>query len=254
MFADLEMLESGLKFNSNSKSWRDSPEYYRPVINGLKPGTLNISPAWFEQGHEVCTCLYPHLIGFHQLDCKSEEHLLKVSESLKKENPACEWLRKNRLPFALIGGILSIIQPSLFDMGVQALKELGSDPNLSDNPERLQEVLGYWHSPFSGISVISNRVTPLHCDTGGRAEWMDLLLALGEYENGRFSVPAFGYTFKYNPGTIAAVSSKIFRHGATCVGNRAAIAFYMRDNVLNRLGLPTGTWLHQADYRNLIPC
>jgi hypothetical protein len=156
------------------------------------------------------------------------------------------------LPFALIGGILSIIQPLLFDMGIQALKQLESDRDLCENPERLRDVLGFWHAPFSAISVISNRVTPLHCDTGGRAEWMDLLLALGEYDNGRFSVPAFGYTFKYNPGTIVALSSKIFRHGATCVGNRAAIAFYMRDNVLNRLCLPSGTWLQQADYQNLL--
>ena len=114
----------------------------------------------------------------------SEEHLLKVSEGLKIENPACEWLRKNRLPFALIGGILSTIQPSLFHMGVQALQELESNPELCDNTERLREVLGFWHTPFSGISVISNWVIPLHCGTGGRAEWMDLLLALGEYNNG----------------------------------------------------------------------
>lgn len=138
-------------------------------------------------------------------------------------------------------------------MGAQALQALEADPQMCDNPGRLFEVLAFWHVPFSGISVVSNRVTPLHCDTGGRAEWMDILLALGEYDNGRFSVPAFGYTFKYNPGTIVALSSKIFRHGATCEGNRAAIAFYMRDNVLNRLGLPSGTWLQQADYQNLLP-
>lgn len=171
-----------------------------------------------------------------------------MSEDLARENLTCEWLRKNRLPFALIGGILSIIQPDLFDMGIQALQILESDPKLCDNPERLRELLKIWHVPFSAISVITNRVTPLHCDTGGRPEWMDLLLALGEYDNGRFSVPAFGYTFKYNPGTIVALSSKIFRHGATCEGNRAVIAFYMRDNVLNRLGLPCGTWLQQAYY------
>jgi hypothetical protein len=54
MFADLKMLEPVLKFNPNpSTSWRLSPEYYQPVDNGLKPGSLNISPAWFEQGHEV---------------------------------------------------------------------------------------------------------------------------------------------------------------------------------------------------------
>jgi hypothetical protein len=173
-----------------------------------------------------------------------------VSVDLVKENATCEWLRKSRLPFALMGGILSIVQPELFDLGVQALQTLESDPEICDNPERLRELLGIWHLPFSALSVISNRVTPLHCDTGGRAEWMDLMLALGEYDNGRFSVPAFGYVFKYNPGTLVGLSSKIFRHGATCKGNRAAIAFYMRDNVLNRVGLPTGSWLHRAKYEN----
>jgi hypothetical protein len=138
-------------------------------------------------------------------------------------------------------------------MGLEALRKLQLSPELYDTPERLQEILGFWHVPFSALSVISNRVTPLHCDTGGRAEWLDLMLALGEYDNGRFNIPAFGYTFKYNPGTILGFSSKIFRHGATCEGNRAAIAFYMRDNVLNRLGLPSGTWFQQANYQKLLP-
>lgn len=53
MFADLKLLEPVLKNPNTSKSWRTSSEYYRPVANGLKPGTMNISPAWFEQGHEV---------------------------------------------------------------------------------------------------------------------------------------------------------------------------------------------------------
>jgi len=164
---------------------------------------------------------------------QSEDYPLKVSVELTKENPVCQWLRKSCLPFALIGGILSITQPELFDMGVEALRALQLNPELSDNPERLREILGIWYTPFSALSVISNRVTPLHCDTGARPEWMDLILALGEYDNGRFSIPAFGYTFKYNPGTILGFSSKIFRHGATCEGDRAAIAFYMQDNVLN---------------------
>lgn len=54
MFATLKMLESALKINPKlSKSWRTSPENYQAVKDGLKPGTMNISPAWFEQGHEV---------------------------------------------------------------------------------------------------------------------------------------------------------------------------------------------------------
>jgi hypothetical protein len=54
MFADLRDLESVLKVNWNRPTdWRSGPEFYRPAEDGLKPGTINISPAWFEQGHEV---------------------------------------------------------------------------------------------------------------------------------------------------------------------------------------------------------
>jgi len=54
MFADLKMLERALKMDPKpSVNWRTSPEYYVPVAGGLKAGNLNISPAWFEQGHEV---------------------------------------------------------------------------------------------------------------------------------------------------------------------------------------------------------
>lgn len=158
-----------------------------------------------------------------------------------------EWLRKCRLPFALIGGILSIVQPELFESGREAFRLLAADPNASDDPQQLREILANWYTPFSALAVISNRSTPLHRDTGGRPEWLDFMLALGNYDNGRFAVPAFGYTFKYNPGAMIAFSGKIFQHGAECPGDRACIAFYMRDNVLNRLGICAGGWAQEDD-------
>lgn len=55
MFSDLCHIEAMLKVNHNHPAqWRDGPKFYQPVKGGLKPGTVNISPAWFEQGHEVC--------------------------------------------------------------------------------------------------------------------------------------------------------------------------------------------------------
>lgn len=174
-----------------------------------------------------------------------------MSADLTKPNGVLEWLKKCSLPFALIGGILSIIQPELFNAGREALKKLSEDPGLCDKPERLLEVLSTWYTPFSALAVISNRSTPLHRDTGGRPEWLDLMVALGVYEHGRFTVPGLGYTFKYNPGTIVAFSGKIFRHGAECAGDRACIAFYMRDNVLNRLGIPAGSWFSAPDFEHL---
>jgi len=54
MFADLKMLEQALKTDPKpSSNWRTTPENYQPVEAGLKAGTMSISPAWFEQAHEV---------------------------------------------------------------------------------------------------------------------------------------------------------------------------------------------------------
>lgn len=53
MFADLKSLEPVIKMDGKKDNWRSGPEYFRPVTDGLKAGTFNISPAWFEQGHEV---------------------------------------------------------------------------------------------------------------------------------------------------------------------------------------------------------
>ena len=66
MFADLKMLERALKLDLKpSSNWRTTPETYRPVEGGLKAGTMSISPAWFEQGHEVFSPLqvFINLIG-----------------------------------------------------------------------------------------------------------------------------------------------------------------------------------------------
>ena len=54
MFADLKLLERALKMDAKpSSNWRSTPESYHSVEGGLKAGSMNISPAWFEQGHEV---------------------------------------------------------------------------------------------------------------------------------------------------------------------------------------------------------
>ena len=249
MFADLHDLESVLKVNYNQPTnWHAGPHFFCPVEGGLKPGTVNIAPVWFEQGHEVGS---PTFIWIWFDQFQTEEHQLKVSADLTKPNAVLEWLKKCSLPFALIGGILSIIQPELYNAGWEALKKLSEDPGLCDKPKRLLEVLSTWYTPFSALAVISNQSTPLHRDTGGRPEWLDLMVALGVYEHGRFAVPGLGYTFKYNPGTIVAFLGKIFRHGAECAGDRACIAFNMCDNVLNQLGIPIGSWLLTSDFEHL---
>ena len=167
---------------------------------------------------------------------------MKVSPHLKsRTGPAASWLQQTKDFTALVGGILSIIQPDLYQLGCQALRNLANNPNLTDSPAELC-ALRSWYSPFSALSVISNHIMPLHRDLQGRPEWFDMLIALGEYDHGRLSLPGLGLVLRYNPGTVAAFSGKILQHGATCPGNRACIAYYMRDNVLERLKEPHINW------------
>jgi hypothetical protein len=168
---------------------------------------------------------------------------LKVSPHLKsRTGPAASWLQQTKDFTALVGGILSIIQLDLYKLGYQALRDLANNPNSTDSPVELLCALRSWYSPFSALSVISNHITPLHRDLQGRPEWFDMLIALGEYDHGRLSLPGLGLVLRYNPGTIAAFSGKILQHGATCPGNRACIAYYMRDTVLERLKEPHISW------------
>ena len=54
MFADLKPLERMIKVDKSKQgNWRSGPDLFYPIPGGLKPGTFNISPSWFEQGHEV---------------------------------------------------------------------------------------------------------------------------------------------------------------------------------------------------------
>lgn len=152
---------------------------------------------------------------------------------------------------ALVGGILSIIQPELYELGLRAFDQLVDDPTLVATPaDDLLNVLQQWAAPFNAVSIISNRETPIHHDVGSRPAWSDLLLALGEYEDGRLELPTLGIVYQYNAGTMVAFSGCAFSHGAKCVGNRACIAWYMRDNVMKRLGLPLCGW---ADVNSVAP-
>ena len=51
VFGSLSTLESLLKVDKSNKCWQTLAKYY--WLASLKAGTVNLSSAWFEQGHEV---------------------------------------------------------------------------------------------------------------------------------------------------------------------------------------------------------
>lgn len=183
---------------------------------------------------------------------------LEISKTLKAKagDASLNWCRDNRFLSALIGGVLKIIHPELHEIATTALTSLRlSQPTvrpwiLDGEDRRMEDVLDAWFHPFSAVSLMVNRATPCHRDVGGRNSWTDILLTMGEYEDGRLELPGLGVRLRYEPRTVVGLLGKVVRHGASEVrGERMCLAYYMRDKVHERLGFPAGGWMNVNMYR-----
>ncbi|KAJ2927250.1 hypothetical protein H1R20_g9842, partial [Candolleomyces eurysporus] len=136
----------------------------------------------------------------------------------------------------IIGVLLSLIHPSLFDMQFQVLLEvyrkLHSQRCPVTNPELTEAVFEHRSTPFSGFAIIANRETPLHQDTQGGRTMLDILSVFGDHSGGRLEIPLLNARFVYNPKTAFVLPGYLMQHGASRTeGERVCIASYMRPTV-----------------------
>lgn len=125
-----------------------------------------------------------------------------------------------------------------------------ANPSTVKDHDNVTQALKFWTSPFSGISVISNRETPVHRDVNGRHPWYDILATFGQYSKGHLELPGLGYRLQYNPGTVVALAGKVVRHGVPRVqGNRVCMAYYMRNKVHEWLGVRSASWMNREIYQ-----
>jgi hypothetical protein len=151
---------------------------------------------------------------------------------------------------AFLGGILSIIHPELYQLGREAIVQLAETQESITGHEDLPAILREWASPFSAMSVISNRESPCHRDMSGRNPWYDMLVTTGNYSHGRLELPGIGVRLSYDPRTVVALASRLLVHGAAEIkGDRACFALYMRNNVHERLGIRAGNWMNLNEAR-----
>lgn len=135
---------------------------------------------------------------------------------------------------ALLGALLSIIHPDLYDMQLEVLKRLNNNTSQVEvkHHDVMHAALDKWSSPFTGMAVISNRKTPFHRDMKGGKLLYDMVATFGAYKGGRFEVPLLGRRFVYNPGTVFVLPGYLFEHGASRVqGDRVCIAQFIKPNV-----------------------
>jgi len=159
-----------------------------------------------------------------------------------------EWLDAISESNAILSAILAVIHPSLYEAGWQTTKHLRDTPEIGS-----PHVLRQWASVFSGIAVISNRITPPHRDGGSRHNWYDILATLGSYRNCNLELPGLGITLEYGPGTVVGISGKVVEHAVPSFeGDRVCYAYFMRNNVHEWAKVPGSDWMNKKYYKSSV--
>jgi hypothetical protein len=167
-------------------------------------------------------------------------------------NPlARQWVQQMEDTLAFLGGILSIINPTQYNVGITYVEKIRNEPEKIAKRDHLEYLLDTWTSPYAACSLMNNRDSPLHRDTGGGYRSMDLLTSVGEYSDGRFYLPGLGVEFWYGSGSVIGIAGRVVRHGATANEERLCIAQYSRENVLEALGISEPEWTVIQDLLNV---
>jgi hypothetical protein len=245
-----DILGKHIKINLHSKSWRYGPQYYKSAGDlHDQVGTINISPGWFEQAHEVSSICPGSLSPANHswLTIKRPVDKIAPSAELKStsDGQVFAWLKQTMWIGALSGGILGLLHPQQYAIGRAAMLEMLYQPDMISNMDDTQRALTVWASPFTALSLVMNRQTPVHRDAHGRHPWMDLLLTHGSYNRCCMELRSLGIRLAYESGTAVAICGKVVPHAVSdCDGERACLAYYMRDSVHNRLSIPAGSWMN----------
>jgi hypothetical protein len=146
------------------------------------------------------------------------------------------FMRKLEQPSMLLSALLSVIHPNLYSTAKDAMQKLHEDP-------RLGAAAAEWPSVFSGLQVISNRLTPHHRDFKSRCSWYDILCSVGPYTDASLSLSNLGVKLEYKSGSVVAIGGRIVQHGVEAYsGERVCFAYFMRANVHERLRVPNASW------------
>jgi hypothetical protein len=139
---------------------------------------------------------------------------------------------------------LSLINPDLFESGLLMLQRLR-------HLETTEEVAKEWQSVYTGISIISNRMTPSHRDSKGRPEWFDMLMSYSEPSTTpRLLIHDLGLDLEYLSGTVVSFCGNVVKHEVKSWGDgdRVCYAHFMRESVRQRLDVPPAGWLDRSIY------
>ena len=168
------------------------------------------------------------------------------SLNLRPQNPSetSKWLEMSKDVEKFLNLTLSLINPDLFQSGLEMLRKLR-------HSKLTKDIAQQWQSVYTGIAIICNRRTPLHRDRKGKPEWFDTLLNYSETSaSHRLVIDDVGLDLQYSSGTIVGFCGTVLKHGVESgeIGNRICYAHFMREAVRKRLDVTPAGWVYRDKY------
>jgi hypothetical protein len=243
------LLQHSITASTTSKSrpskWRTHHSNFHSAKESLlTPGCINISPCWFQQGHEVCN-EYPELMtGLTYLKhhgppptYPKDEFMPEVSATLKADESHSLVLNMQQ-PGLLSSAALRVMHPQLYWASISTQVELGRWA-AANGQDQMYQCLQQWTSMYTGAAIICNRQLPFHWDPKCPPEGFDILTYIGGYDNSVMQLTNLGIDLAYDSGVMVSYSGQLVRHGIRVgEGDRIIWAWFMRNSVHNYVRTP----------------
>lgn len=141
-----------------------------------------------------------------------------------------KWLQLVEPAEQLLNQVLQVVHPEMWTASQQSVELLR---------RQLRLTLPCWPSVYPAMDVITNRVTPPHCDQGGAVSFYDHLVSLGTEHDANLHLNDLHAQLAYPPGTSLLFTGKVLMHEVPkwSVGERWVLTHYAKDDVQERLGV-----------------
>ena len=118
---------------------------------------------------------------------------------------------------------------------------------------RCVDSLGRWASVFTAATILANRSTRYHRDSGTRFQWYDLLMSLGPYRSAPLYLSPIGVKTPNRPGTVCAFSGTAWSHAVRGIlTSRICISLYMRETMREGFKAKAAPFMDQEVYSDFI--
>lgn len=152
------------------------------------------------------------------------------------------WLQETAHGQLLVDAVTRFISPEMARLSEEVSVRRSEQMPMED-----------WKTFFSGIAVISNRVTPNHRDSGGLPRGYDILLSLGDHE-AELSLDDLNLRLQYHPRSVVALCGKLLRHKVPHWSgeDRVCYVFFQKDKVIDRFEVQQPQWVKHTSYLDMM--